>query len=754
MSQPEQEGKTAARQTTTAAAGQTTGSARAGLQPPAFPGGDDGAKPKFVNKGYSASGELGELSAKYESNGNPGTVSTGRGDSGGVSYGSYQLASAFGNPEKFLNSTHGSKYKAEFGGHKSGTAAFSRVWRQIASREPAAFQAAQHAYIQEKYYNKFRDKVKSELGLDIDARSRVLQDVAWSTAVQHGERTDVFTAALRGKDPNQLSDEEIIMAVYAERGRPGPNGTLARFSKNSMRVQRGVKSRFIAEQNNALNALFPDGERKLTGVVGGKSASARDTGLVQSWLVQLGYLTEADIRSDSQNADNPKTKSAIIKFQTDNQSVLGTPDGYVGMDSERMLISMVNAKNKPTSSGGGGASSGPASSGPTKQAGNPAPKPPAKQSTNLVMLFHVFALQNAMKGWGTDEKTVYKVLAEYKGDNQKINQLKQLYKERTGLDLVEQIHSEFSNGLLNGNELDQVLALIAITEKPKTATPVPTQPEADNPAPTQTKTATPVSQQPQNRQSISGSVGEGGVNRKADVVLIQKLLNNAGAGLVVDGDCGRKTKGAIRRYQSNFLRRPDGRVDPGGTTFRHLVAGVHKVGAAPTNSGGSQHEKPTEDLSAEDRPYYSGIRAVYGEPGEPARRQLVNVSVPFKMYYGNSPVSTIRIHKKVAKSFEAALKEVLGHYGEQRIHDLRIGHGYAGSYNNRSMRGGKKTSTHAWGIAVDFNAAQNQLRWGSDRALFAKPEYKPFLEIMEKHGWYNLGRHKNYDYMHFQAVKI
>src|SRR4026209_65745 len=46
---------------------------------------------------------LGKLSAKYETGGRgPGTVSTGAGDRGGVSYGSYQMASKMGVPAKFV----------------------------------------------------------------------------------------------------------------------------------------------------------------------------------------------------------------------------------------------------------------------------------------------------------------------------------------------------------------------------------------------------------------------------------------------------------------------------------------------------------------------------------------------------------------------------------------------------------------------------------------------------------------------------
>ena len=39
---------------------------------------------------------LGDIAKKYESNGNPATVSTGHGDLGGQSYGMFQLASRGG----------------------------------------------------------------------------------------------------------------------------------------------------------------------------------------------------------------------------------------------------------------------------------------------------------------------------------------------------------------------------------------------------------------------------------------------------------------------------------------------------------------------------------------------------------------------------------------------------------------------------------------------------------------------------------
>lgn len=78
---------------------------------------------------------------------------------------------------------------------------------------------------------------------------------------------------------------------------------------------------------------------------------------------------------------------------------------------------------------------------------------------------------------------------------------------------------------------------------------------------------------------IFNSVGEGGKNVRADVKVVQALLNNfvAAFGLKtseVDGYCGRASVAAIRHFQAAILGylRPDGRIDPGGRTMAALVA--------------------------------------------------------------------------------------------------------------------------------------------------------------------------------------
>jgi len=76
---------------------------------------------------------------------------------------------------------------------------------------------------------------------------------------------------------------------------------------------------------------------------------------------------------------------------------------------------------------------------------------------------------------------------------------------------------------------------------------------------------------------ISGSVGRHASNRDADVRIVQFLLNKASAGIKEDGHCGRATISAIEEYQHNWTKHPDGRVDPGGSTLKHLVEGNLKI---------------------------------------------------------------------------------------------------------------------------------------------------------------------------------
>lgn len=203
---------------------------------------------------------LGSLSSKYESNGDPGAVSGGRGDPGGVSYGAYQFSTNAGSARAFsawLQRTDPSLGRS-LAGLTPGTTAFSNAWRQLARAAPDAFLAAQHQFVGERYYDVSRSQLESRVpGLDFSQRSVALNDVLWSAAVQHGQAgaVTVFTRALAGRDVRQLSDADIISAVYAERSKRDRNGELAYFSSSSRDVQRGVAQRLVDERNDALASL-------------------------------------------------------------------------------------------------------------------------------------------------------------------------------------------------------------------------------------------------------------------------------------------------------------------------------------------------------------------------------------------------------------------------------------------------------------------------------------------------------------------
>lgn len=146
--------------------------------------------------------------------------------------------------------------------------------------------------------------------------------------------------------------------------------------------------------------------------------------------------------------------------------------------------------------------------------------------------------------------------------------------------------------------------------------------------------------------------------------------------------------------------------------------------------------------------------AKYGTPNE-AGTYLVTIKLPYPMRIAwdtSTKVTRMRCHKDVAKNFEAVFADLLAHYGYDKIVELGIDL-FGGCFNFRKMRGGSDWSKHSWGIAIDLDPARNKLKETSRTARFARPEYKPMIEIFYKHSFISLGREKNYDWMHFEIGK-
>lgn len=206
--------------------------------------------------------QLGALSMIYETSTRPenavkaaakvssGMLRPGKPDPGGVSYGTYQLASSAAggrNVQTFLMK-EGARWAGEFKGmNPEVKGAFGATWARIAAREPQAFFDAQHSYIKRDKFDPVVASVKKNTGLDIGTRSAAVQDVTWSMAVQHGGAKKLIAGvvdSLKGRiEPTAPGyDKALINALYdAREAYVGKLGTGADLQK-----------RYTAERQDAL----------------------------------------------------------------------------------------------------------------------------------------------------------------------------------------------------------------------------------------------------------------------------------------------------------------------------------------------------------------------------------------------------------------------------------------------------------------------------------------------------------------------
>lgn len=143
--------------------------------------------------------------------------------------------------------------------------------------------------------------------------------------------------------------------------------------------------------------------------------------------------------------------------------------------------------------------------------------------------------------------------------------------------------------------------------------------------------------------------------------------------------------------------------------------------------------------------------AYYGEVGENQTR--IKLPYPHRLSWDmDKVVTSFSCHEKVHDSLLRVLTKVRDHYGEEQIKALRLDV-WGGCLNVRQIRGGTRHSTHSWGIALDYDPVNNQLKWGKEKASFAQPVYDAWWRFWAEEGWVSLGQLKNYDWMHIQAAR-
>jgi hypothetical protein len=161
----------------------------------------------------------------------------------------------------------------------------------------------------------------------------------------------------------------------------------------------------------------------------------------------------------------------------------------------------------------------------------------------------------------------------------------------------------------------------------------------------------------------------------------------------------------------------------------------------------------------------------FGFPNKTGKGYLVLIDLPYPMRLAwdtSVIVNRISCHKDVADRMLQVFKDILAHYGLEKIQELGIDL-YGGMFIYRPKRSKEKQylkaieagdlelastylSTHSWATSIDLDPARNLLRESKRTARFARPEYQPMIDIFYCNGFESLGVEKDFDWMHFQST--
>lgn len=147
----------------------------------------------------------------------------------------------------------------------------------------------------------------------------------------------------------------------------------------------------------------------------------------------------------------------------------------------------------------------------------------------------------------------------------------------------------------------------------------------------------------------------------------------------------------------------------------------------------------------------------FGNPSLPTfRKHLTTINPPFPMWMGDIPIKRITVNKICSESLSRILHKIWEHYGKDKNLIKRAGVDvFSGAWAVRPMRGGRNLSMHAYGLAIDINAPENQLGWKPGYHSDSFTDDHPVVIFFKEEGWVWGGDWKSRpDGMHFQAAIV
>jgi hypothetical protein len=211
---------------------------------------------------------IGNLSAYFES-GEKGSDAIGFDNKGGTSYGTFQISSKAGTMQQFVDylSEHAPAWAQQLKaagpantGGRSGR--MPDTWRKITAQDPVGFSKMQYDFIEKTHYTPAVEEIAERTGVNIAQYPKAIQEVLWSTAVQHGPNgaARIFGKAIGHSQTKNggIQMAQLIKSVYSMRA--------GQFDSSSSDVKTSVQDRFSQEGKIALTMLSdpfqqPDGFR-------------------------------------------------------------------------------------------------------------------------------------------------------------------------------------------------------------------------------------------------------------------------------------------------------------------------------------------------------------------------------------------------------------------------------------------------------------------------------------------------------------